>query len=127
MPATASMQVYMLKISVDCTLSECDAFVNITVCLPEVLAQGRRVICQQSVDQTKQLHDSLILPQVFMALQQEHELMAITACRWFNKHIIDTLLKNYVRIIIWLDFANTGCFLEGSSLVHCSCVSITFT
>lgn len=61
--------------------------------LPEVLAQGRGVVCQKSVDQTKQLHDSLILPQVFVALQQEHELVAITACRWFNKHSTDTRLK----------------------------------
>lgn len=65
----------------------CDALlcVNMTVCLPEVLAQGRRVVGQQCVDQTKQLHDSLILPQVFMALQQEHELVAITACRGRHK------------------------------------------
>lgn len=59
--------------------------VCVNVCLPEVLAQGRGVIGQQCVDQTKQLHDSLILPQVLVALQQEHELMAITACRGSQK------------------------------------------
>lgn len=51
------------------------------VCLPEVLAQGRRVVGQQCVDQAEQLHDSLVLPQVLVALQQEHELVAIAACR----------------------------------------------
>lgn len=55
------------------------------VCLPEVLAQGCRVVGQQCVDQTKQLHDSLILPQVLVALQQEHELVAVAACRGHHK------------------------------------------
>lgn len=69
----------------------CDALVcvcvcvNVIVCLPEVLAQGRRVVGQQCVDQTKKLHDSLILPQVLVALQQEHELVAVTACRGRHK------------------------------------------
>lgn len=51
------------------------------VCLPEVLAQGRRVVGQQRVDQAEQLHDPLVLPQVLVALQQEHELVAVAACR----------------------------------------------
>lgn len=50
-------------------------------CVPEVLAQGRGVVGQQRVDQTKELHDSLILPQVLVALQQEHELVAVATCR----------------------------------------------
>lgn len=54
--------------------------------LPEVLAQGRGVIGQQCVNQAKQLHDSLILPEVLVALQQEHELMAVAACRGRHKH-----------------------------------------
>lgn len=49
--------------------------------VPEILPQGRRVVGQQRVYQTKQLHDSLILPQVLVALQQEHELVAVAACR----------------------------------------------
>lgn len=55
--------------------------VCVCVCLPEVLAQGCGVIGEQRVNQAKQLHDSLVLPQVLVAFQQEHELMAVTAWR----------------------------------------------
>lgn len=70
---------------------------NSSVTLPEVFPQRCRVISQQSVDQTKQLHDSFILSQILVALQQEHELMAITSCKdGAIKYIIDTLLTaNY--------------------------------
>lgn len=51
------------------------------VCVPEVFAQRRWVVGQKRVDQAKQLHDSLVLPQVLVALQQEHELMAVASCR----------------------------------------------
>jgi hypothetical protein len=37
------------------------------------------VDCQQSVDQSKQLHHSLILSNVFVTLQKEHVLAPITS------------------------------------------------
>ena len=37
--------------------------------LREVSAEGFRVVEQEAVDQTKELHDPLILPQVLMTLQ----------------------------------------------------------
>lgn len=55
------------------------------MCVPEVLAQGRGVVGEQRVNQTEQLHDSLVLPQVLVALQQEHELVAVAACRGRHK------------------------------------------
>lgn len=55
--------------------------------VPEVLAQGRGVVGEQRVNQAEQLHDSLVLPQVLVALQQEHELVAVAACRGRQKHI----------------------------------------
>lgn len=82
------------------------------MCLPEVLAQGRRVVSQQCVDQTKQLHDSLVLPQVLMAFQQEHELMAITACRGRHKtqhmykgseSITEETLYGWIRLLCFLE------------------------
>lgn len=39
--------------------------------------EGLRVISEQCIDQPKELHDSLILPQVLMALQKEHEITTI--------------------------------------------------
>ena len=44
-----------------------------------MVLEGLGVIGEQCVDQTKELHDALVLPQVFVALQQEHELGAIAA------------------------------------------------
>ena len=35
------------------------------------------VICEESVDQTKELHHPLVLSQVFVTLQEEHKLPAI--------------------------------------------------
>ena len=35
------------------------------------------VVGEESVDQTKELHHSLVLPQVFVTLQEEHKLPAI--------------------------------------------------
>ena len=35
------------------------------------------VVCEESVDQTKELHHPLVLPQVFVTLQEEHKLPAI--------------------------------------------------
>ena len=40
-----------------------------------------RVIGEEGVDQAKELHDTLVLPQVLMALQKEHEVPTIAACR----------------------------------------------
>ena len=48
---------------------------------PQVLAQGGRVVGQQRVHEPEELHHPLILPQILMALQQEHELMPVAACR----------------------------------------------
>lgn len=59
--------------------------VCLCVCVPEVLAQGCGVIGEQRVNQAEQLHDSLVLPQVLVALQQEHELVAVTTCRGRHK------------------------------------------
>lgn len=39
--------------------------------------ESLRIISQQGIDQTKELHHSLILPQIFMALQKEHEVSTI--------------------------------------------------
>lgn len=63
------------------------------MCLPEVLSQGRGVIGEQRVDQAEQLHDSLVLPQVLVALQQEHELVAVAACRSHQKYIFLNFMK----------------------------------
>lgn len=38
-----------------------------------------RIIRKQRVDQTKQLHNSLILPKIFMAFQKEHKLGTIAS------------------------------------------------
>lgn len=87
---------------------------DMCVWLPEVLAQGRRVVGQQCVDQTKQLHHSLILPQVLVALQQEHELVAVTACRGRHKmqhsYAAYSEWRHYVRDILWLDLAGLAVF-----------------
>lgn len=60
---------------------------GVCVCVytPEVLAQRCRVISEQCVNQAEQLHDSLVLPQILVALQQEHELVAVAACRGRHK------------------------------------------
>lgn len=67
--------------------------------VPEVLAQGRRVIGKQRVNQAEQLHDSLVLPQVLVALQQEHELVAVAACRRRQKHISLNVMK--MKLILY--------------------------
>lgn len=74
MQSTSAPLPRPLKVLFKCVYDVC-------VCLPEVLAQGRGVVSQQRVDQTKQLHDALVLPQVLVTFQQEHELVAIAACR----------------------------------------------
>lgn len=61
--------------------------------VPEVLAQGRGVIGEQRINQAEQLHDSLVLPQVLVALQQEHELVAVASCRRHQKHIFLNFMK----------------------------------
>ena len=46
----------------------------------EVSPEGVSVAAQQGVDETKQLHDSLVLAQIFVTLQQELVLLPITPC-----------------------------------------------
>lgn len=48
--------------------------------IPEVLAKRRWVIGQKGVHQAEELHHPLILPQVFVALQEENKLMPVAAC-----------------------------------------------
>ena len=61
---------------------------NILVgCWPEVSLEGLWVIGEQSVDQTKQLHHSLVLSQVLVTLQQEHEVTPITPYSTHTQHI----------------------------------------
>ena len=43
----------------------------------EILLAGLRVRRQQRVDEPKQLHDALILPDIFVAFEQEYVLSAI--------------------------------------------------
>ena len=45
--------------------------------LPEVSLEGLRVVVEQRIDQPKQLHHPLILPQVLVALQKEHEVTPV--------------------------------------------------
>ena len=48
--------------------------------VPEVSLEGLGVVAKQRIDQPKQLHDSLVLSQVLVTLQQKHEVTAIAAC-----------------------------------------------
>ena len=45
----------------------------------QILLRRGYLRIEQRIDQTKQLHDSFILPQIFMSLQQEHIIAAIRA------------------------------------------------
>ena len=45
----------------------------------EILLAGLRVRRQQRVDEPKQLHDALILPDIFVAFEQEYVLAAIVS------------------------------------------------
>ncbi len=45
----------------------------------QVATERLRIVDQECVDQTEELHDAFILPQVFMALEQEHVLFAVAA------------------------------------------------
>ena len=49
--------------------------------LPQMSLGSFLITSQQSVHQTKKLHDSFVLPKIFVALQQKHELGAITPYR----------------------------------------------
>ena len=42
--------------------------------------EGLRTIHEKCIDKAKQLHDSLVLMQVLMAFQEEHEVSTIAAC-----------------------------------------------
>jgi len=46
--------------------------------------EGLGVTSKERVDQSKKLHHPLILPQVLMTLQKEHEILTITTCRMEN-------------------------------------------
>ena len=46
----------------------------------EVSSKGVSIAAKQRVDETKELHDSLVLAQIFMTLQQELVLLPITPC-----------------------------------------------
>lgn len=49
--------------------------------IPEVFPKRSRVIGQERVHQAEELHHTLILPQIFMAFQQENKLVPIAACK----------------------------------------------
>ena len=40
--------------------------------------EGLGVVAKESVDKSKQLHDSLVLSEIFVTLQQEHVVTTIT-------------------------------------------------
>ena len=46
----------------------------------EVSPEGVSIVPQQRVDETEQLHDALVLAQIFVALQQELVLLPIIPC-----------------------------------------------
>ena len=47
---------------------------------PEVSLEGLGVVAKQRVNESKQLHDPLVLSEVLVTLQQEHEVTTITTC-----------------------------------------------
>ena len=47
---------------------------------------------EQGIDEAKQLHDSFILPQIFVTFEQEHELFAVASA---NAQLARTLLRRY--------------------------------
>ena len=47
---------------------------------PEVSLEGLRVIGKKGVDQSEQLHHPLVLTQVLVTLQEEHEVLSIAPC-----------------------------------------------
>lgn len=54
--------------------------------IPEVLAKRRGVVGQEGVHQAEELHHSLVLPQVLVALQEENKLMPVAACEeWWEQ------------------------------------------
>ena len=58
----------------------------------EVSPESVRVIDEQRVDQAEQLHDALVLPQVLVALEQEHVLLAVGA---LDGEFAGPLLRGY--------------------------------
>ena len=46
---------------------------------PEVSLKGLGVVAKEGVDEAKELHHPLVLPQVLVTLQQEHVVTAIAA------------------------------------------------
>ncbi len=42
--------------------------------------EGLRVVGKKGIDQSKQLHHSLVLPQVFVAFEKEHEVLTVATC-----------------------------------------------
>lgn len=55
----------------------------------EVSFEGLRICHEQSVDQSKELHHALILPDVLVALEQELVILAIAA---FDRELPRSLL-----------------------------------
>ena len=51
------------------------------------------VVGEESVDQTKELHHPLILPQVFVTLQEEHKLSAVAP--WKGREVGESEVKNF--------------------------------
>ncbi len=46
----------------------------------ELTSESHGVFGKKGVDQSKQLHQSLVLPQVFMAFEREHEVLTVATC-----------------------------------------------
>ena len=66
-----------------------DGIATVMTCvnhIPQVSLESFRVIVEQSVDQPKQLHYSLILSQVLVTFQQEHEVLPIASCMYKHNH-----------------------------------------
>ncbi len=57
------------------------------------------VIVEQCVNESEELHHSLILPQVLMTFKQEHKVLPITPCKW--KAIITIVMNMKYPIIIF--------------------------
>lgn len=57
--------------------------------IPEVLPKRCWVIGQKGINQAEELHHSLVLPQVFMALQEENKLMPVAACREWEEQLVE--------------------------------------
>ena len=57
--------------------------------------EGLRVIVEESVDQSKELHYSLVLSQVLVTFQQEHEILSIAPCM-YKLHV--TYVHNIIQV-----------------------------